>query len=169
MGMPEKRCRRLKQGAVCTADALWLGVIFSQSLHSAVESSQYSGRLTRLLQWLLQTDEPVDALEHLVRKLAHFAEFFLLGALAAATLAVFGLLAKGSIFHAIAPAVLAGLLVGLCDETLQLTSAGRAAQVSDVWLDWAGYLCGLAFCLFCAKTVVNSVKKRYDNKKSDSK
>lgn len=167
MGMAEKKRRLLTQGLVCTVDALWLGVIFSQSLRSAVESSQYSGRLTRLLQWLLQTDGPVDALERLVRKLAHFAEFFLLGALAAATLAAFGLLAKDCVRRAFAPAALAGLLAGLCDETLQLTSAGRAAQVSDVWLDWVGYLCGLAFCLFCAKTVVNSVKKRYDNKKSE--
>ena len=90
---------------------------------------------------------------------------------------LFGLLAFGLLLqkggaavcrHSFAYAGLAGVLPALCDETLQLTSAGRAAQVGDVWLDWAGYLCGLVFCLFCAKTVVKSVKKRYDKKQRKS-
>ena len=44
----------------------------------------------------------------------------------------------------LAEAQLFGLLAGLLDETLQLFCPGRAALVSDVWLDWAGFLCGAA-------------------------
>ena len=173
VGLTKEKRTRQKRIVACAADVLWLGMIFSQSLRTAEESSQHSGRLTQLLQWLLHTDRPVLELEHLVRKLAHFAEFFVLGVLIALTLAVFGLLLRKSSAavhrHGFAYAGLAGVLPALCDETLQLTSAGRAALVGDIWLDWAGYLCGLVFCLFCAKTVVKSVKKRYDSKhrKSD--
>lgn len=172
VGLKNEKKTRQNRIAACAAAALWLGMIFSQSLRTAEESSQHSGRLTRLLQWLLQTDRPVLELEHFVRKLAHFAEFFILGVLVALALAAFGLLLqKGGAAvcrHSFAYAGLAGVLPALCDETLQLTSAGRAAQVGDVWLDWAGYLCGLVFCLFCAKTVVKSVKKRYDKKQRKS-
>jgi VanZ family protein len=166
-----KKALQRKRVAVCAADVLWLGTVFSQSLRDAQTSAQHSGQLTLLLQEGLHTDRPVDALERLVRKLAHFAEFFLLGVLIALTLAAFGLLLQksGAVNrHGIAYAALAGVLPALCDETLQLTRAGRAALVGDVWLDWAGYLCGLVFCLFCAKTVVKSVKKRYDKKQRKS-
>ena len=168
--MKKQKETAVKKYLLCAADAAWLGFIFSQSLHSAAESSVHSGRLTRLLQWLLQTAQPVDELEHLVRKLAHFAEFFILGAFALATLAVFGLLTEQPVNRGVfAHAALAGLLAALCDETLQLASPGRSAQLSDVWLDWAGFLCGLILCRILTKTVVNSVKKRYHNKKSDPK
>ena len=171
-GVMKDRKIRLKRLAVCTADVLWLGLIFSQSLHTAESSARQSDRVTQPLQQLLQPDKPAEELERLVRKLAHFAEFFVLGALIAVTLAVFGaLLQKGGTAvrrHGFAYAALAGVLPALCDETLQLLSEGRAAMVEDVWLDWAGYLCGLVCCLFCAKTVVKSVKKRYDNKNGKS-
>ena len=35
-----------------------------------------------------------------------------------------------------------GLLAALLDETVQLFAAGRSGQVSDVWLDLAGFLAG---------------------------
>ena len=164
--MKTKRTLWIKRGAACTAGALWLGMIFYQSLCDGQTSAQYSGRLTRLLQWLLHTDRPVEGLNHLVRKIAHFAEFFLLGALVVLALVAFGLLREHSAFnrHGAVYAVLAGVLPALFDETLQLLSAGRSSRVGDVWLDWAGYLCGFVLCLFCAKTVVKSVKKRYDSK-----
>ncbi len=158
--MSMQKQRTLKKAIVCAADVLWLWLIFSQSLYTAEESSRYSGRLTRLLQWIFGAGQPVDELEHLVRKLAHFTEFFILGALTAVTLAVFGFLA-GRLFRlgALPFAALAGLLAALCDETLQLTSAGRSPQVGDVWLDWAGYLCGLFVCAILIKCrFVNDVR-----------
>ncbi len=152
------------RACLCAADALWLGFIFSQSMQTAPESTVYSTRLTLFLQWLLQTEQSVEELERFVRKAAHFAEFLLLGVLAAATLAAFGLLCDKNRRHWYGHAAAAGFLPALCDETIQLFYEGRSAQVSDVWLDWCGYLCGLALCLFCVKTVVKSVEKRYDNK-----
>ena len=59
---------------------LWLAFIFSNSLKSAEESAEDSGKVLAFLQGLFPslTDEGV-------RKLAHFAEFFVLGALATAS------------------------------------------------------------------------------------
>ena len=34
--------------------------------------------------------------------------------------------------------------IPLCDESIQLLVPGRSGQISDVWLDFAGALTGLA-------------------------
>lgn len=125
---------------IAAADLGWLWFIFSHSLRDAVVSTGQSDPFVRLARRLLGFDAPW--LEHFVRKLAHFTEFFILGCLAALTAAVFGRLQAGLFRHAAAPTALCGLLVAMSDETLQLFSAGRTSKVTDVWLDWAGFLCG---------------------------
>lgn len=73
----------------------------------------------------------------LLRKVAHFSEFFLLGVLCAAQrvksekLLTFGLIAFG--------------LISACiDETIQIFVLGRSSSLLDVWLDIAGYATGVA-------------------------
>ena len=71
---------------------------------------------------------------HLVRKLAHFTEFFVLGCVLSALLPLhwrWRLLALGL-----------GLLAALIDETIQIFS-GRGDQISDVWLDFSGAAAGI--------------------------
>ena len=108
--------------------ALWLALVWGQSFLSAAASSVESGRLLALLQpwlpWLTQV---------ILRKAAHFAEYAVLGAL------LFGAadVRRGLWFP---PCF--GLLAALLDETLQLFAAGRSGQISDVWLDLAGFLTG---------------------------
>ena len=66
---------------------------------------------------------------HLVRKIAHFCEFFVLGCIFSLLLPLrfpMRLLAAGCC-----------LLAGFIDETIQIFS-GRGDQISDVWLDFAG-------------------------------
>ena len=48
-----------------------------------------------------------------------------------------------------------GLIVACADEMIQLTSSGRSAQLSDVALDFSGYLTGMA-----AAAVVRIVRRR---------
>lgn len=70
----------------------------------------------------------------LVRKLAHFCEFFVLGCILSLLLPLrpaMRLLAAGL-----------GLLTGLIDETIQIFS-GRGDQISDVWLDFSGAALGI--------------------------
>jgi VanZ family protein len=72
---------------------------------------------------------PENVTLHLVRKLAHFTEFFCLGVV----------LALRFPFRR-NPQLLAGgsaLLTGFLDETIQIFS-GRGPAIADVWLDFAG-------------------------------
>ncbi len=90
------------------------------------ESSAVAELLRPLLSALLG---PEKATLHLVRKLAHFTEFFCLGCVLALLLPFRG---KSQLL-----AGLLGLLTGLIDETIQIFS-GRGSAVSDVWLDFSG-------------------------------
>ena len=108
--------------------ALWLAFVWGQSFLSAAASSAESGSLLALLQsvlpWLTQV---------ILRKAAHFAEYAVLGAL------LFG--AADTRYGLWFPPCF-GVLAALADETVQLFADGRSGQVSDVWLDLAGFLAG---------------------------
>lgn len=49
----------------------------------------------------------------------------------------------------------AGLITALMDETIQLFSAGRSSQVTDVWIDFAGCVVGIVVCTAIC-TIANS-------------
>lgn len=71
----------------------------------------------------------------LVRKLAHFTEFCVLGTLLRCRL--------GREPGSAARALLAGLLTAGIDETIQAFT-GRTSSVFDVWIDFAGVTAGAA-------------------------
>ena len=121
--------------------ALYILFIFSNSLDWGEHSSAKSGTALALVNGLLQQLRlPLQVSEHFIRKAAHFAEYFGLGVLA---LAAFRQYTARWLPHLAVP-LLGCLLVPLCDETIQLFVPGRSGQVSDVWLDFAGTLAGLA-------------------------
>ena len=115
--------------------------------NSLLNREQSSGEST----WVMQLITPFlelfvgkdNVTEHLVRKLAHFTEFALLG------LELFfwfyGQPKKRK--SALLLAMAHGLFAALTDETLQLFS-GRGSQVQDVWLDFAGTTAGAALTAF---------------------
>jgi len=70
-----------------------------------------------------------------LRKIAHASEFAALGALLTLLLGI-----PGKLFHVL----FYGMTTALIDETIQLFSAGRAARVTDVWIDFGGLCVGLA-------------------------
>ena len=108
--------------------ALWLLFIWGHSLLPASVSREESHHWLVLLQtWLPWLTD------HLIRKAAHFTEFAVLGAL------LFG--AAGVRLGLWFPPCF-GVLAALLDETVQLFAAGRSGQISDVWLDLAGFLAG---------------------------
>ena len=117
--------------------------IFSNSLQIADVSEGASGRVLGILQGILRhlgLPGAADRLTmHIVRKLAHFCEYLLEGFLLMLCLRVY---TRRFLRHVSWP-VLGGLLTALVDETIQLYSPGRSSQVLDVWLDFAGVLCGL--------------------------
>ncbi len=128
--------------------AVYILFVFSNSLTPAVKSSAESGfvleRICYLLDW---AGLPSGWLtEHIVRKCAHFGEYAVMGVLLCRSMKC---VRKNEVIlrriHGYA-----FFFVPFCDETLQLFTEGRSGQISDVWLDMSGAVCGaLVFFLAC--------------------
>lgn len=132
--------RKWLAGALTLA---WFGLIWGNSFLPGEDSAAVSGFVGELLSKIF--GPKVLEATFLLRKLAHFAEFSILG----------GLLAWNAKLwrRSYSLSALTGLLVAMADETIQLFSPGRASIVADVWIDFAGVLMGLLlFYLFrCQK------------------
>lgn len=123
---------------------LWLGFIFSNSLRTASASSAQSAAvLSVFLPLLKDLGASLEGFHTLLRKLGHFTEFAVLGGLLTYRRAV----RRPAWAGRVSTLLLAGLLAALTDETLQLFSVGRSAQVADVWIDFAGVALGIAASL----------------------
>ncbi len=114
--------------------------IFANSDASVEESVSVSGGVTAFLKSFLDPTERIDdeLFHHLVRKTAHFTEFFLLSALY--TL-FYRLSAHKRELTLLAP--LGGLATAVADEFIQ-SFTGRGSSVRDVVLDFAGVLTAYA-------------------------
>ena len=132
---------------------VWMTVIFLFSSQNGEESAKLSGGITEEVVKIVVDDyEKLSASEQtaclnrasfLVRKLAHFSEFALLGFL-------FFLLVKSykkSNRAAMLIACISGTLYAVTDELHQFLSDGRSPQVFDVCIDSAGVLSGTVFGL----------------------
>ena len=135
---------RTKQARILRA-VLWVLIgltvvfIFSRSARGKAASSDESRFVTDLIRKILHNDSISHAF---VRKLAHFTEFFILGAELSALL----WLERLRTVQWYVNIWFAGELTALCDETVQIFS-GRGPMVRDVWLDTAGATCGILLLL----------------------
>lgn len=119
---------------------LWTLFIFSNSLQTGAQSDQRSGQVVELVGGALgNAGMDLHSIILLVRKSAHFIEFALLGAGMLLTLHAF----RRPLRRGLPALLFLGLLVPLMDESIQLVSPGRSAQLADVWLDFGGVLFGL--------------------------
>jgi VanZ family protein len=92
--------------------------------------------------------------DHVVRKMAHFTEYLILGVLGTNALRPWADSARRL------GTALVGVMVPLVDETIQLFVSGRSGQISDVWLDVAGFSCGFLVVLFVYLVRQNGQKCR---------
>ena len=132
-----------------------LAFIFSNSLKTGGESSAQSSVVVAMVQDMAAvlapwsgiaeaTGEEYERLHATVRTLAHFSEFALFGAL----LCWCTLSYTRKKPYQLLPFV--GIcVVPLVDESIQLFTAGRGAEWTDVLVDIAGGICGMAFALAC--------------------
>ena len=95
-----------------------------------------------------------------LRKVAHFTEFFAFGT----AISVYVRMTVSDKRTRILALSLLGMLVALFDETIQIFS-GRGPQVSDIWIDIAGYTLGV---LVVAAVVTLRRKKREKSEKNNS-
>ena len=120
-----------------------MGVIFIFSHQPGNESAELSGGATQVLLKVLETlNISIDGgtLHYIIRKMAHFTIFFILGCLWYITFRSRDILPNTSAFTAFA------ICVGYAffDETHQYFIPGRACQMKDVIVDSAGAGCAIA-------------------------
>lgn len=122
-------------------------IITGFSAQPAAESSKESGMVVgKILDMLAaisnisQENAVFINAEFIIRKLAHFTNFFILGFL-------YIMLADASsegkrLFGAVSAALVCGLAGAALDELHQLFVPGRSAEVRDVCIDFAGVFTG---------------------------
>lgn len=131
---------------------LWIVLIFGHSLTPAELSSKESGWVMDCLLKVLGVFGSKGSwlTGYIVRKGAHFTEYFIFGVLLIQNFhglwQDFGRKRGGfkqNRLEKIFPLMFAVLAVPFFDETIQLFVEGRAGQISDVWLDVSGAICGI--------------------------
>ncbi len=139
---------------------LWLCFIW---IHSAIpasgssEESRIVGNIIRpVLELILGKGGMTD---HIVRKLAHFTEYTVLGLLMGANVGALTAqigsrmhISRRISFFCWSYGLLLTMAAALIDESIQIFSPGRSPQVTDVLLDTAGSVVGLLaffFILHC--------------------
>lgn len=152
------RNERLKLIIPAIVILLTVVMIFSASLQTADASRAQSGFVKGKLDLICSVlfDADYDDIFPEVRKVAHFAEFALLGAECAVFCALNKMKTVRSAFI--------GITVAVCDEALQLTSDGRAGSIKDVLLDLSGFATGVLFVMLC--TLLIGLYKNYRREKN---
>ena len=130
---------------------VWVGIIFSFSLHTREESV---GMSSAVLTYIMDTFFPqltgkvdFEILHLLLRKTAHFSEYFVLG--------VFGCFAMQGTKKKNTLTILFCLGIAAIDETLQLFVSGRVGSIWDVLIDSAGAIVGIGIL-----TLIQKIRKR---------
>jgi VanZ family protein len=131
-------------------------LIWGNSLESAPGSQARSLGIVELIEPLL---EPIvgtgNVTDHFVRKLDHFTEFGVLGALLVLYTVVRSRLRLQSVVNCLS----FSLATAVTDESLQLISS-RGSQVQDVLLDFTGAAAGIGFMLLFYSVVTVNRHKR---------
>lgn len=131
------KVKRIKIASL-VATAVILVAIWLFSAQSAAESSSLSGSLAQFLMKMPFGDNLalVEDLDHILRKMAHFTIYMLLGISLAGTMID---LRKGRLILTV---VLSGVVVAMLDEWHQSFVPGRGPGWGDVLLDTVGVLAG---------------------------
>lgn len=135
----KKRLRLCAGLIVCNLIFIWGNSLLPGSVSGAI-----SDGVKTLLSGLLPPSEAGLDGGHLVRKLAHFTEFAVLGALLGW---LFAMLGKGPL-----PAFAWGVAAACADETIQRFVPDRGPGLGDVALDSCGVAAGLVL-LFLGHTL----------------
>lgn len=134
---------------------LYIGFIFSNSLKPANASSQDSGKVTELINGFFRIFNPdFELTESVVRTFAHFSEFLILGVFSFITFRMF----TGKSYYYLPFSVLLVSATALSDECIQLTSVGRAFEVTDIITDILGALLGILLT-FILYLIIKGIKK----------
>lgn len=137
-------------------------IIFGFSSQNGEESSSLSKTVITKIADILNIKENrtafLDLGEKIIRKLAHFSIYTLLGIWSISFLHTFNIKIK----YQVIISSIWGILYAITDEFHQMFSIGRNASIDDVIIDTLGVIFGLFFVLLILK-IIEIIK----NKKSE--
>lgn len=133
-----------------TLTAACLVLIWGNSCLTGEESGELSGGL---MEWISHNMPWLISRELVLRKLAHFTEFALLGFALGGAVRSFGL--RGSLPWLVT--LFTVLLCACVDETIQIFVPGRGSSLIDAWIDFGGGCTGTVV-LACLKQTLNRRK-----------
>lgn len=143
--------------------ALLLVFIFGNSAADGEQSSDFSLLVTEWINNSLKAMHIPLRLPHLlVRKLAHFSEYSLLGILLTATVCSWQ--KKAWRFGAVWLPTVCGLCIAASDEFLQTFVPERSGNAADVLLDF----CGVLWAAMAASAFICKLKKRESSKNRET-
>ena len=124
---------------------LSIAFAFVHSMMPASVSSAESNSFVMILRSFFQIfGVAPEAVPGLVRKLAHYTEFSVIGAMLTSSAYSFDRIKP---YRYLVQVLFVGLLTAVTDETIQLFVEGRAGMIVDVWIDFSGVLTGTAVML----------------------
>ncbi len=129
--------------------------IFSQSLLDSVDSSELSGGITNNIYIFLNNlniNININNLHNLIRKLAHFSEFFLLGLFWGIYYHLEKAIKTPNIFT-----IIQGIITASLDEFIQKFIPGRSGQLTDVLIDTSGVIFAVLIIY-----IIKKINKRKD-------
>ncbi len=128
-----------------------VAAIFYNSSQDAVESTERSSPLTDWINGILAGFPiPFSVTENFIRKLAHFTEYSILGALLSVTYYLY----IHRIKTVLISTLISGAVIATIDEIIQLFPAGRSCQISDILLD----CCGVAFATVIVMLIIRAIE-----------
>ena len=124
---------------------IWMILIFIMSSFNSTESSNQSNFIVDIIANIFNTTN-INILSLIIRKLAHFTEYFILGIL------VYNLI------HSYNKKLYIGIIIcviyAISDEIHQLFVPGRSCQLLDILIDSMGSIVGI-YLLYFIKKITN--------------
>lgn len=121
---------------------LWMIFIFVMSSFDATSSSNQSNFIVDIITSIINIKD-TGLLSLIIRKLAHFIEYFILGIL------VINFITRYD--KKIIIAILLCIIYATSDEIHQIFVPGRSCQITDIMIDSLGSIMGIYLCKLITK------------------
>lgn len=115
---------------------IWMIIIFVMSSFNAEDSANQSNFIVNIISNIFNI-ENVKLLSLIIRKLAHFTEYLILGIL------VINMFTKNNISKSYLLSILLCVIYATSDEIHQIFIPGRACQIKDILIDSVGSITGI--------------------------
>lgn len=135
--------------------ALCMGLIFYLSNQPSVQSAKLSHSFLMIIWKFFKLDKIDD---HIIRKIAHASEYFVLESLLFISL----YLSKDKTMPV--TSIIISVLYCISDEIHQIFIPGRAFMVKDILIDTSGAVISLAIFLLFFKSILPKIQNKKLNK-----